>query len=148
MTVWHARWDRQASQRDEGWIRLIRPKISFMFWLLHPHLRRNSVRLVWYFCFLFLSQSFFGVKIFEWSRATKKGTKSWSLRVVFSFDQAQDPGSGQHRGACTGRLSRPHPPCQPASGLAQQWRLSGWSPRFFLKEAFRRMPRGPEETRG
>lgn len=89
MTVQHLRWNQQESRLDKVWIALISPKItkSFMFWLLCPQLKRNSVRLMGYFCFLFLFKSFFWVKTFEWSWTTK-----WYLKFVFSVDQGPKLG--------------------------------------------------------
>lgn len=82
-----------------------------MFWLLCPHLKRNSVRLMGSFCFLFLFKSFFWVKIFKW-RWTTKGIKSWYLTLVFSVDQG--PGLGVWAALWGGCLSWPYIPRAPS----------------------------------
>lgn len=115
MTVQQLYWSRQESRLDKVGITLISPKIrkSFIFGLLCPHLKRNSVRLMGYFCFLFLFKSFFWGKIFEW-RWTTKGIKSWYLTLVFSVDQG--PGLGLWAALRGGCLSCPYPGRQASAG--------------------------------
>lgn len=144
----HSGPDGRLGQMRSG-VTLIKPKIrrSSMFRLLCPHLRRNSVRFMVFLFSVSCFKSFLWVKIFEWIWATK-GTKSWYLKVVFLFDQAQDLGSGAALWGFCGTLSWPHPWCQPARGWPNNGGSHEWPPRPFLKGALTGRLQGPEETQG